>query len=191
MKTKSNLLNAAKNADYVFISVMGPHAQEKEDEIFRRKTGDIKECGESFWVSGVNERFIAECREKLNGKTGYVILVESKSAVDTKSSKPATQYSEDNVNWKDIDDNISPVTGKLPNKAYCFDDIDYCADMADIIDLDYYEDSIKKRAIKFWLGYSNVFAKKSANKMSGGMKSHERKIVAVLRLKYPYVVWVK
>ena len=191
MKTKLNLLNAAKNADYVFISVMGPHAQEKEDEIFRRKTDDIKGYGESFWVSGINENFITECREKLNGKSGYVILVESKSAVDTKNSQYATQYSEDNVNWKDIEAGISPVSGKFPNRAYCFDDIEYCEDIADNIDLDYYEDTNKLGAIKFWLGYSNVFAKKSAIRMSGGMKSHERKIVGVLRLKYPYVVWVK
>jgi hypothetical protein len=191
MKTKSNLLNAAKNADYVFISVMGPHAQEKEDEIFRRKTGDLKECGESFWVSGVNERFIAECREKLNCKTGYLILVNG-NASDTESNTPATKYSEDKTIWKDIDANLTPVTGKLPNKAYFFDDIEILKTQ-DTIDLDYYEDTISLGAIKFGCGnsYSNVFAKKNDSQMPGGMKNHERKIVAVLRLKYPYVVWVK
>lgn len=192
-----NLLNAAKNADYVFISVMGPHAQESEDMIFKRKTDDIKKYGESLWVSGINERFIAECRKRLNGKPGYVILVESKSAVDTKSSKPVSQYSEDNVKWKAIDTNISPVTGNLPNKAYCFDDIKVYKDqevpisLNYCIDLNYYSEVDILEAIKFRQGRSNVFAKRNIVKMAGGMKSHERKIVAVMRLKHPYVVWAK
>lgn len=190
----SSLLNAAKNAEYVFISVMGPHANEKEEEIYKRKYNDIVRCGEGFWLSGVNERFFNECRKQLNGKVGYLILVESsgngRSAVNTTGSDPATQYSEDIINWKDIDANITPVTGKLPNKAYYFDDIEIITTQ-DEIDLDYYEDTFKSGAIIFGRGYSNVFAKKNLTQLQDCMKSHIRKIVAVLRLKAPYVVWVK
>lgn len=190
-KNKS-LLNQAINADYVFISVIGSRTQVIQDELFRRKKDDINRHKKSFWVSDVNERFIAECREKLYGRQGYVILVKSKSKVNNKNLKTATHYSGDNVNWKAIGTNVSPVTGKLPSEAYYFDGIEIINSQNDI-DLDYYEDTVNSGAIKFGSGntYSNVFAQKSAIKLSGGMKSHKRKIVAVLRLKAPYVVWVK
>lgn len=193
-----SLLNNAINANYVFISVMGPHAQESENEIFTRKIDDIKKAKESFWVSKIDEKFVKECRRKFNGTVGYLILVESsghgKSAVDTKNTDYATQYSEDKITWKEITLNISPVTGKLGKgaTAYCFDDIKLYDKSEEPIDLDKYaEGNDYLRAIKFRQGHSNVFAKKSDIKMPEGMKSHERKIVAVVRLKYPYVIWVK
>lgn len=190
-KNKS-LLNQAINTDYVFISVMGTRVQLNEDELLRRKTDDIKRHGESFWVSDINEKYIKECREEYKGMPGYVILVKSKSKVNNKNLKTATHYSEDNINWKDINANISPVMGKLPSEAYSFDNIEII-NTKNIIDLDCYEDTINSGAIKFGSGntYSNVFAKKSAVKLPGGMKDHKREIVAVLRLKAPYVVWVK
>lgn len=202
MKTKMNLLNDAKNADHVFISVMGPHANETPEEIYEKKKEDLKKYGESFWVSGVDEKFVMECRGKLNGKVGYLILVESsgdgKSAADTKSSEPAINYSEDRVNWKEI--KVPSVTGNMHKDgtpAYYFDKIElYEEKEAPInlsynINLNYYSEDGKKEAIKFRQGRSNVFAQRNKTKLPGGMKSNERKIVAVLRLKHPYVVWVK
>lgn len=192
-----SLLNAAINADYVFISVMGPHANEPEDKILERKADDIKKAGESFWVSKINKNFVNECRSKLNGKTGYLILVESsgngKAAANTKTDEEAKQYSEDETNWKDIDAIISQVTGKLGKgaTAYYFDGIEMCNDEREL-DLNYYgEGNDYLKAIKFRQGHSNVFAKKSDIKLPDGMKSYKRRIIAVLRLKYPYVVWVK
>ena len=189
------LLNEAKNADYVFISVMGPHAQEKENDIFARKTEDINKVGESFWVSRIDEKFVEECRGRLKGDVGYLLLVNSSAdgngASDTKIVEKATHFSKDKEKWSEIDAGISQVTGNLGKgvTAYYFDDIVECDEP---IDLDYYsevdEDS---KAIKFRQGYSNVFAKKNVIKLEGGMKSSKRKIVAVLRLKYPYIVWVK
>lgn len=129
-----SLLTEAKKADYVFISVMGPHAQESEKEIFDRKVLDIDKSGESFWVSRINQKFIEECNDKLKGKAGYLILVESsndgKSAANTKGSKAATHYSKDKVNWSKIDPKISPVTGNLGNgaTAYYYDGIELCQD---------------------------------------------------------------
>ena len=188
-------LDKAKSANYVFISVMGPHANESEDEIFDRKANDIKKAGESFGVSKINQSFVDECRSKLNGQIGYLILVESsgngKAAANTKTDERAKQYSEDRINWKDIDNRMSPVTGKLGNgtTAYYFDALELCDGQ---MDLDYYSESDNElKAIKFGLGHSNVFAKKKDIVMQGGMKSSKRKIVAVLRLKYPYIVWVK
>lgn len=189
-----SLLNNAQTADYVFISVMGPHARESEKDIIDRKVLDIDKSGESFWVSRINERFIEDCTRKLKGKAGYLILVESsndgESATNTKGSKAATHYSKDRVNWSKIDTKISPVTGNLGNgaTAYYYDGIEMCQEQ---IDLDYYSEEGKSEAIKFILGKSNVFAKKNKTKQTGGMKSSVRKIVAVLRLKAPYVVWVK
>lgn len=195
MKNKRGILNEAKNADCVFISVMGPHAQESEKEIFDRKALDIDKSGESFWVSRINQKFIEECNDKLKGEAGYLILVESsnggKSAADTKGSKAATNYSKDKMNWIKIDPKISPVTGNLGKNgatAYYYDGIEMCQEQ---IDLDYYSEEGKTGAIKFMLGKSNVFANKNKTKQTGGMKSSIRKIVAVLRLKAPYVVWVK
>lgn len=192
-----SLLSEAINAEYVFISVMGPHANESEEEIFARKTDDIKKAGESFWVSKINKEFVDECRSKLHDKTGYLILVKSsgkgKAADNTKTEEEAKQYSEEKTNWKDIDHRISPVTGKLGKgaTAYYFDGIEMCNDERDL-DLNFYgEGNDYLKAIKFRQGHSNVFAKKSEIKMPEGMKSHERSIVAVLRLKYPYVVWVR
>lgn len=192
----NSLLNAAKNADYVFISVMGPHASEKPDEIYKRKTADIVKCGKSFWVSKIYNRFIDECKNhKAELGDLYLILVESsgngKSAVDTKVSKRATKYSEKRTKWEDIDTNISKVTGNLPKNgatAYYFDDIEMCNDS---IDLNKYSEYNTSQALAFLRGKSNVFAKKHSTPLPGGMKSHERKIVAVLSLKAPYVVWVK
>jgi hypothetical protein len=198
MKKNMNLLNAAKNADYIFISVMGPHAQESENDIFQRKAKDIDDAEESFWVSKINKKYIEECIQKLNGKNGYLILVEAsnngKSACDTTGSKHATHYSTDKTNWNKIDDRISPVTGSLGNgaTAYYYDGIELYKDNGDQIDLDYYcEVGHESEAIRFRQGKSNVFAKKNVNKLKGGMSSASRRIVAILRLKYPYVVWVK
>ena len=194
MNKKMNLLNEAQSADYVFISVMGPHANESPNEIFKRKTGDLDKCGESFWVSKINHKFIEECKKRLNGEAGYLVLVESsnngKNAVNTKVTTHATHYSKDKTHWDDIDAHISPVTGNLGNgaTAYYYDALELCGGK---IDLDYYSEDNKIEAIRFILGKSNVFAKKNATPMSGGMASHERKIIAVLRLLYPYVVWVK
>lgn len=188
-KNKS-LLNQAINADYVFISVMGAHANESPKEIYKRKIGDIKKCKESLWLSRINEGFITECRRVWKGKVGYLILVNG-NASNTESDTPATKFSEDKTIWKDIDANLTPVTGKLNKKgtpAYCIDDIVLCQDP---IDLNYYEDTIRLGAIKFSRGYSNVFARSNATPLPGGMKDHKREIVAVLRLKAPYVVWVK
>lgn len=196
-KNGGSLLNNALNAKYVFVSVMGPHAQENENDIFTRKSDDIKKAGESLWVSKIDVKFVGECRRRFNSKVGYLILVESsghgKSAENTKTTDQATQNSEDKIIWKDITKSISQVTGKLGKSAtaYYFDDIELY-DKSKSIDLDKYaESNYYLRAIKFRQGHSNVFAKKSDIKMPEGMKSHERKIVAVLRLKYPYVVWVK
>lgn len=191
-----SLLNEAKKTNCVFVSVMGPHAQESEKEIFDRKALDIDKVGESFWVSKINMNFIEKCYDILKGKVGYLILVESsnngKSAADTKYSKAATHYSYDKMNWSKIDSKISPVTGNLGKKgatAYYYDGIEMCDDW---IDLEYYgEVGNETEAIKFILGKSNILAKKNKDKLKGGMKSSKRKIVAVLRLKSPYVVWVK
>lgn len=192
--TRTNsLLNEAINDEYVFISVMGPHANENEEEIFARKADDIKKVGESFWVSKINKKFVEECRRKLEGKAGYLLLVEPNSAINTKTGERAKQYSEDKTNWKDIDAKISQVTGKLGKgaTAYYFDGIEMCNDKKDL-DLNYYgEGNDYLKALKFRQGHSNVFAKKGDIKMPDGMKSHKRNVVAVLRLKYPYVVWVK
>ena len=57
-----SILNDAKKADSVFISVMGPHAQETEKEIFDRKIHDIVKCKESFWVSRINKAYIEKCK---------------------------------------------------------------------------------------------------------------------------------
>lgn len=193
--TKANsLLNEAINADYVFISVMGPHANEKEDDIYAKKFNNIKMCGKSFWVSRINKKYIEESRCKFDGDTGYLILVESRSASDTKGAQTATKYSENQKIWEDIDPQLTDVTGDFHKNgatAYYFDRIELCNKPIQIDLNDYGEGNEYVSAIKFRLGHSNVFAKKSDIKMPEGMKSHERSVVAVLRLKYPYVVWVR
>ena len=194
-----SLLDDAKNADCVFISIMGPHAQETEKEIFDRKIHDIVKCKESFWVSRINKVFVEKCRNEVNGKPIYLILVESsnngKSAVDTKNTIAATKYSEDRIKWKAINTDLSPVTGNLGKDgatAYYYDSIELYEKLSDQLDLNYYsEDDNKSKPIKFIIGKSNVFAKKQKAKLKGGMKNSIRKIVAVLRLKAPYIVWVK
>lgn len=189
-----DLINQAIDAEYVFVSVMGPHAQENENEIFSRKIDDVNKSGKSFWVSKINKNFVEECRYKLKGKTGYLLLVESsnngKSAVDTKVSESATQYSNDKVNWKDIDWEISPVTGNLGKgaTAYYFNGIELCNEL---IDLNLYGEECDDCGVKFTQGRTNVFAKRYKIRRKEGMKSSKRKVVAVLRLIEPYVVWVK
>ena len=201
----NSLLDAAQNANYVFISVMGPHANEKEDDIYERKYNDIVGCGESFWVSGIDEKFIKECREKLHGADGYVILVEASSngnsAANTTGDKKATEYSINKEKWDSINANISEVTGNLHKggiPAYYFDDIELFENkeapiiLYHEIDLNYYSEcNNQQEAIRFRQGYSNVFAKRIAAPLPRGMQSHKRKIVAVLRLIPPYVVWVR
>ena len=192
--SECSLLYSALNAKYVFISVMGPHANETENDIYTKKLNNIKICGKSFWVSRIFKKYIEESRRKLNRETGYLILVESKSATDTKEAQTATKYSENQKIWEDIDYQLNDVTGyfyKNGATAYYFDKIELCNKPIKIDLNDYVEAKDYLKAIKFWLGHTNVFAKKSNIKMHKGMKSHERKIVAVLRLKYPYVVWVK
>ena len=76
--------------------------------------------------------------------------------------------------------------------AYYYDGIELCEKSEEYLDLNYYkEDDKKSEPIKFIIGKSNVFAQKQKVKLKGGMKNSIRKIVAVLRLKAPYIVWVK
>jgi hypothetical protein len=79
---------------------------------------------------------------------------------------------------------------RYPPTAYFFDKIEKSNG---IIDLNFYSDSSEEKnsAVRFMLGKSNIFAKRCKNRKSIGMSNPKRNVVAVLRLKKPYVVWIK
>ncbi len=188
------------NIKYVIISVIGTHANESEEDIFRRKIIDIKDIGLTFWLQRSRKatpkmvQMISSAAES-KGNPCYCLFIEPAvkgGAVPTKKSYKAKDYSKDGKNWINIPDGLSPVTGKMDDNAYALV-LNKLEMVNGTIDLwgyaDFYHQDIP---LKFILGASTVCALKSDKELKkDGMKSRYRRVIAIGELSEPFSVYLR
>lgn len=187
---------------YAIISIIGPHAGECEEEIFARKIMDSKKFGRTFWLvrSWQDKPDIVQafCTQAQNeDQKVHCIFIEPSSrggATPTKTSTLAKQYSKDNVNWLELPNGLSSVTGKIDGSAYAlvFDNLDLQETLLDL--WNYASSETTSEPVKIRQGASTICAIKkdmSAIPETNKIKSRYRRIVAVGRLCDPYGVWLR
>lgn len=185
------IVSRALDSDYCIFSIVGPHGGESLESILERKKADIINGNMSFWNVNLSENVIDDIRKTLGKRRSYVILLEG-SSNDTKGRDIAKSYSVDNLNWNEIPSNISKVSGNLSNSAtaFVYNNLETICNTS--VDLNLYNEvSDASKAVKFSNFKSTIFARKRKNKRSDGMKNHERNIIGVLGIEYPYVVYLK
>ena len=188
-----------KKENHVIFSVIGTHAGESEEEIFRRKTEDINRVGFTLWLyksSQVKPNTIQDfCKKaKKGGKSVFIFFIKpssSGSARPTKIELSAKSYSVDNKKWKILPKKLTPVTGEISKGAYAL--ILYSLkEVSSKVNLWDYADFLTEKAIKIRLGNSTLCAfKKDTSREISRMKSSNRKIIAIGELRKPWCVWLK
>lgn len=191
-----DLLEAALACPQCVLSVMGDHAGESVDEIFKRKIADIERVGKTFWLIRSPKSRPAQVRDICNASPSYTIFVEPATkggARPTTEEDTASEYSDDLLLWHRLPVGLSPVTGKLDAgaSALVFDLM--TTNVSGSLDLWSYEDaSVSQEPIRFILGCSTICAIQSNTKSHPNrMKSRFRRIVAVARLAHPHCVWLR
>jgi hypothetical protein len=190
------VLEEALECPRCIVSVMGDHAGEGADTIFDRKKADIKRIGVTFWLmrspKAQPEHVLGLCKTFPT----YAIFVEPATkggARPTTVEDIATEYSDDGTVWRQLPQDLSPVTGKLDANATAlvFDMI--TIDVSGTMDLWDYADALDiHKPLKFRLGCSTVCAIRKDMKLDPErMKSRYRGIVAIARLANPYCAWVR
>ena len=186
---------------YIVISVMGAHAGESEDEIFRRKIGDIKQIGHTFWLIKsfqakpiMIQQFCQTAKkENLEVYCNFIEASSSKGATPTKEASCAKSYSADREKWEDFPKGLSPVTGKIDRSAYALVFNQLKVVYAKRIDLWYYANYFKQdHPVRIFQGGSTLCGVKKDMKIhKDRIKAHIRKVVALGRLCPPFCVWLK
>ena len=179
---------------------MGPHAGESERMIFTRKINDINNTGKTFWlVKSYRANPIMIQRlcsgAKSENVTPYCLFIEASSeggAMPTKTASVAKSYSENNKEWQDVSNELSPITGKIDRHAYAliFDQIKFIDGQ---INLWEYADYINPDLpLVISRGASTLCAIKSdMSNHSKKIKSNLRKVIAFGRFCEPYGVFLK
>jgi len=185
---------------YVVISVVGPHASESEEEIFKRKRKEIKDTGKSFWLyrsykakPDVVRDLSKEALEKSNTPLCIFIQASSKKgAQPTKQADRMREFSVDRKNWKKIPSGIL-VTGSSKNSfIMVFNKLDLI-ERKEFLNLwNYSLFGASGKAVKMTLGASTVCcSKESSEDDPNKIKSNLRKVVAVGELTHPFAAWVR
>jgi len=191
------LIEDALEATHCIISVIGDHAGEGVDKIFKRKIADITKINRTFWLvksPKANPELVQKmCRI---GST-HVVFVEPATkggARPAMADKKATTFSENGFIWNPLPNQLGPVTGKLDSRAYAlvFNKLE-TIDAKQEIDLWHYADFVnQEKPIRMILGCSTVCAlKKDMKGHSERLKSRFRRVVAAGLLVAPYCVWVR
>jgi hypothetical protein len=190
------LVDQALAAPGCAISVMGGHAGEGVDAIFKRKMDDVAAVGRTFWVARSPKARPGQVQKLCAAERGYVIFVEPATAGGarpTTVSDSASECSGDRVKWLPLPQGIGLVTGKLDDAATAFVFDQLTTNAGRVFDLWQYADASGKGSpVRFILGRSTVCAVRadmSANPRR--MKSRYRAVVAVARLAEPYAVWLR
>ena len=111
--------------EYCIISVMGSHAGESSEEIFKRKMLDTGKAGKTFWMiksfrakpDMIQKILIRAQNDNLEVKVYFVEASAKGGAMPTKTSELAKYYSQDRTEWKLFPVDLSPVTGKIDASA--------------------------------------------------------------------------
>ena len=187
--------------EFAVLSVMGPHAGESAEAIFKRKIIDIRNIGKTFWLirshKAKPDMVQAVCSAAAYGTTDVLCLFLGPSspggAIPTVSDSAATEYSADLSVWYSLPSGLSPVTGLITRGAYALvlDILETQESKA--VDLWQFADFFySKRPIIFRQGASTVCALRKDNEShQERMKSGIRKLFAVGRLTVPYAVWLR
>lgn len=185
---------------YVVISVMGPHAGESEEEIFKRKKREIGDTGNSFWLHksynakpDVVQDLSKEALKKSNNPLCIFIQASSKKgAQPTKEAERMSEFSVDKKNWKRIPSGIL-VTGSSKNSfIMIFNKLDIIKRKEFLNLWNYSLFGASGKAVKMALGASTVCCfKESSKDAQNKMKSNLRKVVAVGELTHPFAAWVR
>lgn len=187
---------------YTAISVIGPHAGELEDKIFRRKISDIEVVGRTFWLIRSHrskpDMVQAICNHaRSEGYSVPCIFIEPYSnagSTPTKTSDSAIMFSADRASWSKFPELLSPVTGKIDSTAYALV-FDALKPEHGVLDLWGYADFFNpERPLRIMQGASTLCALQKD--MTGfddseKIKSRFRRIVAIGNLCEPYAVWLK
>lgn len=194
-----------QNSKYAIISVMGPHAGEDENEIFKRKMLDIEFLGRTFWLLRSHKAKPNMVQEvcKQAQKEGHNVLcffIQPSSpggSIPTKTSDNAKKFSTDNLVWSVLPSGLSPLTGKIDRGAYAlvFNNLQMKGGVLDLWDyVDYFEPS---KPLKIIQGSSTICAlRKDINSFQDThqetekIKSRFRGLIAVGSMQEPYAVWL-
>lgn len=189
-------LEAALACPQCVVSVMGDHAGEGADAIFKRKEEDIDRTGKTFWLMRSPKARPAHVQGICTTVPAYTIFVEPATkggARPTIEKDTAEEYSGDGVLWHRLPKGLSPVTGKLDTGATALVFDMMSTDVSGTLDLWSYGELLDiNKPLRFILGCSTVCAARIDTKSHPErMKSRYRGIVAVARLAHPYCVWVR
>jgi hypothetical protein len=189
-------LEEALNSPQCVISVMGEHAGEGVDAIFKRKIDDIERIGKTFWLMRSPKARPEQVHRICKTTPAYAIFIEPAtegSARPTTVEDASREYSQDKVLWHLLPEGISPVTGKLDANATALIFDLMTTQVSGTLDLwGYGNASDVQKPIRFILGCSTVCAiRKDLASNPDRMKSRWRGIVAVARFAEPYCVWLR
>lgn len=191
-----NPIEEAIGGPRCIISVMGDHAGECVDQIFRRKTRDIRRIGKTFWLTKSRKAQPAGVQELCRTVPTYAVFVEPAAkggARATTTGDVAKEYSDDRELWYRLPEGLSPVTGKLDKgtSALVFDMMTTA--VSGTLDIwGYAEFPDMQKPLKFRPWWSTVCAaRKDMTLHPEKMESRYRAVVAVARLAEPYCVWLR
>jgi hypothetical protein len=120
MMTKK-LVEDALEATQCIISVMGDHAGEVVDKIFKRKIEDIIKINFTFWLVKSPKANPELVQKMCRFDSTYVVFVEPATkggARPAMADKKAKTFSENGFMWNPLPSQLGPVTGKLDSRAY-------------------------------------------------------------------------
>jgi hypothetical protein len=191
------IIEDALEATQCIISVMGDHAGEGVDKIFKRKIEDITKINRTFWLVKSPKTKPELVQKMCHFDSTYVVFVEPATKGGARpaiADKKATTFSENGFIWNPLPNQLGPVTGKLDSRAYAlvFNKLE-TIDAKQEIDLWHYADfANQEKPVRMILGCSTVCAiKKDMKGHPERLKSRFRRVVAVGLLVAPYCVWVR
>lgn len=191
----TDFVKEAFDSEYCIISVIGEHAGEGIESIFKRKSEDIVNVGQAFWMVK-SHKINPDILSSISPHPIYVFFVGASckgGALPTKTNQIASCFSIDRENWSEFPEEMSSVTGKINRgaRALVFDKIE--ENIEEKIDLwNYSEFPNIENPIKFMLGCSSSLAFKKD--MSGSLlktKTNIRNISAIARLSFPHCVYLR
>jgi len=175
-------------------SIVGPHAGETLEEIFPRKNNDILKANKTIWLvnssqvsPGIIKRF---CLNEKNIYCYFLLSASNKQGNQTVKKYHARFYSNNFIDWEKINDNLSPISGKidLMTTGIIINKIELINEELDFWDYIDYLDGL--RSVLTFRGGSTFCAKKSNYKIQGS-KSNIRTVIAKARLCEPYAVFLR
>lgn len=185
-----------KENDNLLICVIGPHAGEDLETIFKRKIKDIEQCSYTYWICKsrvISPEIISSFQEYNNQKDLYILFIKTTTNSQGKDTKNADAaiYVEEDEKWKELDPKLSPITGKMPTSGFKFGEITLVNEKEKTIDLsEYVEWSPDKEkrgcSIQIMMGKSTLCITKSKKKQN--MKNSVRQIVGYAKLIIPFCV---